>query len=97
MVETRGMSRREKLQYEAKQRRLNGESKLNVSIAAATAVNDDKKIDKLLSGIVEIGEDNTEASTLTAYAPEFMYGTDEENASDWANAGINIENNNMDW
>ena len=34
MTETRGMSRIEKLKYQAKQRRLQGKSKLKISMAA---------------------------------------------------------------
>jgi hypothetical protein len=96
MSETRGMSRRELFQYEARQRRLRGESKLHISIKASEALKEEKAIDKLLCGIANSGENNIESSALAAYSPEFMYGSDEENAADWANAGIDSDSKS-DW
>ena len=93
MSETKGMSRREKLQYEAKQRQLNGESKLGLSFAAVNAVDEDRMIDKALFGMAEISEDNIEAQNMAAYSQEFMYASDTENASDLANACISFGDN----
>ena len=101
---TVGMSRREKLQYEARIRRLTGTSKLPISMAAHTLIEDEDLINKLAK--------NSESSRAIAdkhldrymkkvdsikaakwgdggaYSPEVMHGTDEENQADWSNSGL---------
>ena len=95
-MNTRGMNRREKLQYEAKQRRLHGSSKLDISMNAVSMVEENKMIDKALFGMAEINDDNIEAQGMAAYSPEFMYATETENKADMATtSGLNF--NNPDW
>lgn len=103
-MSTVGMSRREKLQYEARIRNMTGTSKLAISLAAHAVIEDEGLIDELLrnSKAKRVIEDNkvdalmrkldtTKPATWGdggAYSPEVMYGTDEENSSDWENSGV---------
>lgn len=83
MSNTRGMSRREKLQYEARIRNMLGVSKLRETTEAFKVLRDEGDIDSLMrKGKPAKWADGG------AYSPEVMYGTDEENAADWANSGI---------
>lgn len=104
MGATTGMSRREKLQYEARIRNMTKTSKLPISMAAHAVIEDEdlinellrnskdkrtieeRKIDKLMNKL-----NNTKPAKWGdggAYSPEVMYGSDEENAQDWANSGL---------
>jgi len=84
MSNTRGMTRREKMQYEARIRNMTGTSKLHKVTEAYQVIEDDKLIDDLL-------RKNTKGAKWAegaAYSEEFMYGTDEENTADWVNSGV---------
>jgi len=103
-MNTVGMSRREKLQYEARIRKMTGTSKLPISMAAYAIIEDEDLIDKLLRNskknraVEECKLDKYMKKVNNikpakwgdggAYSPEVMYGTEEENAADWQNSGL---------
>ena len=103
-MSTVGMSRREKLQYEARIRKMTGTSKLPISMAAYAVIEDEDLINKLLcnSQSKKASEERKLDKYMKnvdsikpakwgdgdAYSPEVMYGTEEDNAADWANSGL---------
>jgi hypothetical protein len=94
MSVTTGMSRREKLQYEARIRKMTGTSKLKISNAAHAPITEDVAVEALMRKLSV-----TAPATWGdggAFSPESMYGTDEETAEDWSNSGLHeVAHNTM--
>lgn len=93
MSGTRGMSRREKLQFEARQRKMLGKSKLAISMAAHGLLEDidlekiigkakAKKLDRKLESAAVI------ADKYDGVNESYIKSSKQEDFNDWNDAGI---------
>jgi hypothetical protein len=100
MSETRGMSRRETLQYQARVRRMTGTSKLAISMAAHEVIELD---DKALALISAFG--STDKKLASKQVDKMMRKLDKTKPAKWGDGGAyspevmygTEEENNADW
>jgi hypothetical protein len=76
------MTRDDKLRFEARQRRLNKESKKSAMDRFYPS-----QLDQMVGAVEKAGERNT-ADTMAAFTPEYMFDTDLEAQEAWEESGV---------